>query len=134
MDFNKGVKCKMLKEEDLLKTLSKHCINEIDKMKCNEAFVKLQNIVNELHYVLVCEYGKELRNKKNENLYLSITILNDKKEDVEIFDEGFLSASTLLVVRNKNHKYEFLSWNEDEFIADLHWIITELEKIKDRKE
>lgn len=57
----------------------------------------MQNLVDELKYNLVCEYGKDINNKKSEDLYLSITILDNKNKIVEIFDEGFLTASTLLV-------------------------------------
>lgn len=95
--------------ENLIKVLSLYCNNEIEKLKNNEVYIKLQKLVNELNYVLVCEYGKELNNKKSETLYLSITVFNDKNEMIEIFDEGFLTISTVLVLVDNKNRYKFLS-------------------------
>lgn len=53
--------------------------------------------------------GKEFANKKSGNLYLSITILNDKNEIVEVFDEGFLTISILLVCVDKKNRYKIFS-------------------------
>ena len=119
--------------ENLLKVLSLYCNNELENLKNSELYIKLQKLVNELNYILVCEYGKELNNKKSENLYLSITVFNDKNEAVEIFDEGFLTASTLLVLVDNKYRYKFLSWKDEEFIEDLNWLIKELENIKNNK-
>lgn len=112
--------------ENLLKVLSLYCNNEIENLKNSELYIKLQKLVDELNYILVCEYGKELDNKKSENLYLSITIFNNKNEVIEIFDDGFLTVSTLLVCVDNKHRYKFLSWQDEEFIEDLNWIIKQL--------
>lgn len=93
----------------------------------------MQNLVDELKYNLVCEYGKDINNKKSEDLYLSITILDNKNKIVEIFDEGFLTASTLLVWVDKKYRYKFFSWKDEEFIEDLNRLIKELENIKNVK-
>jgi len=130
VEFNKNVKGERLMNENLLKVLSLYCNNEIENLKNSELYIKLQKLVEELNYILVCEYGKELNNKKSENLYLSITVFNDKNEAVEIFDEGFLTASTLLVLVDNKYRYKFLSWKDEEFIEDLNWLIKELENIK----
>lgn len=119
--------------ENLLKVLSLYCNNEIENLKNSELYIKLQKLVDNLNYILVCEYGKELNNKKSENLYLSITIFNNKNEVIEIFDEGFLTASALLVLVDKKYRYQFLSWKDEEFIEDLNWLIKELENIKNNK-
>lgn len=133
VEFNKNVKGKRLMNENLLKVLSLYCNNELENLKNSEVYIKLQKLVNELNYILVCEYGKELNNKKSENLYLSITVFNDKNEAVEIFDEGFLTVSTLLVLVDNKYRYKFLSWKDEEFIEDLNWLIKELENIKKNK-
>ena len=133
VELNKNVKGKRLMNENLLSVLSLYCNNEIDNLKNNALYIKLQQLVNELNYVLVCEYGKELDNKKSENLYLSITIFNDKNEVIEIFDDGFLTVSTLLVRVDNKHRYEFLSWQDEEFIEDLNWLVKELANIKNNK-
>ena len=127
---NKNVEGGRFMNENLHKTLSLYCNTEIENLKKSESYIKLQNLVDELKYNLVCEYGKDIDNKKSEDLYLSITILNDKNEIIEIFDEGFLTVSTLLVWVDKKHRYKFLSWKDEEFIEDLNWLIKELENIK----
>ena len=132
VEFNKNVKGEKLMNENLLKVLSLYCNNEIENLKNSELYSKLQKLVNELNYILVCEYGKELNNKKSENLYLSITVFNDKNEVIEIFDEGFLTASTLLVLVDNKYRYKFLSWKDEEFVEDLNWLIKELENINNK--
>lgn len=119
--------------ENLLKVLSLYCNNEIENLKNSKLYIKLQKLVSDLKYILVCEYGKELENKKSKNIYLSITVLNGKNEVVEIFDEGVLTASTLLVLVDNKNRYKFLSWKDEEFIEDLNWLIKELENIKNNK-
>ncbi len=116
--------------ENLHEVLSLYCNNEIEDLMNSDLYIKLQKLVDELNYILVCEYGNELENKKSENIYLSITIFNDKNEIVEIFDDGFLTASTLLVWVDKKHRYKFLSWQDEEFIEDLNWLNKKLENIK----
>ena len=130
VEFNKNVKGERLMNENLLKVLSLYCNNEIKNLKNSELYIKLEKLVDELNYILVCEYGKELSDKKSDNLYLSITIYNDKNEIIEIFDDGFLTASTLLVLVDKKHRYKFLSWQDEEFIEDLKWLNKKLENIK----
>ena len=133
VEFNKNVKGERLMNENLLKVLSLYCNNEIENLKNSELYVKIQKLVDELNYILVCEYGTELDDKKSENLYLSITILNDKNEVIEIFDDGFLTVSTLLVLADNKHRYKFLSWQDEEFIEDLNWLNKKLENIKNNK-
>lgn len=133
VEFNKKVKGERLMNENLLKVLSLYCNNEIENLKNSELYIKLQKLVDELNYILVCKYGKELDNKKSENLYLSITIFNNKNEVIEIFDDGFLTVSTLLVWVDNKHRYKFLSWQDEEFIEDLNWLNKKLENIKNNK-
>ena len=129
VEFNKNVKGERLMNENLLKILSLYCNNEIENLKNSELYIKLQKLVDELNYLLVCEYGKVVDNKKSENLYLSITIFNDKNEIIEIVDDGFLTASTLLVWVDKKHRYKFLTWQNAEFIEDLNWLNKKLKNI-----
>lgn len=133
VEFNKNVKGERLMNENLLKALSLYCNNEIENLKNSELYIKLQKLVDDLNYILVCKYGKELDNKKSENLYLSITIFNNKNEVIEIFDDGFLTVSTLLVWVDNKHRYKFFSWQDEEFIEDLNWLNKKLENIKNNK-
>ena len=43
--------------ENLCKVLSIYCNNEIEKLKNSELYIKLQKLVDELKYVLVCKSG-----------------------------------------------------------------------------
>lgn len=133
VEINKNVKGEGHMNENLFNVLSLYCNNEIENLKNSELYMKLKKLVDELNYILVCKYGKELNNKKSENLYLSITVFNDKNEEIEIFDEGFLTASTILVLIDKKNRCKFLSWQDEEFIEDLNWLIKELENIKNNK-
>lgn len=119
--------------ENVLNVLSLYCNGEIEHLKESDLFIKLDKLVEELGYVLVCEYGKETNNKKSQNLYLSITVFDDKNEMIEIFDEGFLTSSTMLVLVDKKYRFQFFSWEDEEFIGDLNWLINQLELIKNKK-
>lgn len=127
---NKTLKGESLMSHNLQKVLSTYCESEIRDLKGSEIFTELQNLANELNYSIVCEYGKECNNRKAENVYLSVTIFNDKNEMIEIFDEGFITAYTPLVLVDKKHRYRFFSWNDAEFVEDLNWIIKELKNQK----
>lgn len=115
--------------ENLIKALSLYCNSEIANFENSELFIEMQNLVKELNYTLVCDYGKELDNKKSENLYLSITIYDSKNEIIEIFDDGFLVASTMLVLVDKKQRLKFFSWEDEDFIDSLNWIIRNLKEI-----
>lgn len=130
---NKNVEGEKLMNENLLKAESLYCNSEIEDLKNSESYIKLTKLVDELKYNLVCDYGKAIDNKKSENIYLGVQILDDTNELIEIFDEGFLTTSTLLILVDKKHRYKFFSWRDDEFIEDLNWFIKELENIKNVK-
>ncbi len=133
VELNKNVEGEKLMNENLLKAVSLYCNNEKEDLKNSESYIKLTKLVDELKYNLVCDYGKANDNKKSESIYLGIQIFDDKNELIEIFDEGFLTASTLLILIDKKHRYKFFSWRDDEFIEDLNWFIKELENIKKLK-
>ena len=119
--------------ENLLKILHIYCNDEINNLKENALFTELQSLVNELNYTLICDYGRATDNKKSENLYLGITIYNNNNEIIEIYDEGFLSVSTMLVEVDKKHRFNFLSWQDKEFVEDLNWLINQLKLLKNIK-
>ena len=64
--------------------------------------------------------------EKSENFYLTITIFNTNNKEIEIFDEGSLTAITLLVEVDNKQRVRFFSWSDDEFIDDLKWIVKHL--------
>ena len=107
LEPNKNVEGEKLMNENLLKAVSLYCNNEIEDLKSSESYIKLTKLVDELKYNLVCDYGKAIDNKKSENIYLGVQILDDTNELIEIFDEGFLTTSTLLILVDKKHRYKF---------------------------
>ena len=118
-------------KENLLKILHIYCDDEVDNFKKNALFTELQSLVNELNYILICDYGKALDNK-SENLYLAITIYDNDNEMIEIYDEGFLSVSTMLVEVDKKHRFKFFTWQDEEFVEDVNWLINQLKLLKNK--
>lgn len=74
---------------------------------------------------LICNLGIHKRYK---NFYLSVSIYNQKDEIIEVYDEGVLVASTILVLVDKKEKIKFFSWTDEDFIDSLRWIIRTLKK------
>lgn len=98
---------------------------KIEKFNSSTIFSMLNELVKSQELNLKIEFGKA-KDENNKNLYLSLSIYNKNGQLVEIFDEGFLTASTALVLIDKKNRYKFLSWQDDEFIEDLNWIIKQL--------
>jgi len=116
--------------DNLLKILSIYCENEVNDFKNNQLFIELNNLVYKLNFTLVCECKKGIDiNNKSKNIYLSISIYNQNKEIIEIFDDGYLSASTLLFSIDKKERIKFFNWNDEDFIDSLNWIIKNLSKL-----
>jgi hypothetical protein len=56
--------------------------------------------------------------------------LDEKKQIVNIYDDGFLTSSTKLVTTDKKGRYMFYRWQDDkEFLDDLLWIKSHLKKL-----
>lgn len=115
--------------DNLYSILNFYCESEIKSFKKSDLFIELESIVKELNYILICEYGKECSNIKSENIYLSLTVYNKNNEIIEIFDEGCLSAATILILVDKRKRFEFFSWKDEDFIESIQWIINELKKL-----
>ncbi len=119
--------------ENLLKVLSLYCNYEIENLKNSDLYIKLQNLVEAINYKIIYKCYKVYDNKEIEKIYLNLTIYDDKNEMIEIFDEGFLIDSTLLVLGDRKLRYKFFSWkDDDEFIDGLNWFIKELDSIKNK--
>lgn len=104
-------------------TINYYCENEMKDFKDSSFYKKIEELVNLKELKLECSYGKAL----DKNLYLGISILDKNGELVEIFDDGFLTTSTMLIMVDKKDRFKFFSWQDEDFIEDLNWII---EKIK----
>ncbi len=116
--------------ENLEYLLSIYCNIQIANLKKDKNFIKLHNLVKELNYNLVCCYGKDNENKKSKDIYLSVEVYDNKNEMIEIYDEGFLNPSILLVSVDRKYRVKFFTWKDEEFIEDLNWVIKQLEIIK----
>lgn len=112
-------------ETSVKDTLKYYCELEIEKFNSSSIFSILNELVKSQELNLKIDFGKA-KDKKDKNLYLSLSIHNKNGQLVEIFDEGFLTTSTMLVIIDKKDRYKFLSWQDDEFIEDLNWIIKQL--------
>ena len=118
-----------MENENLSTVISLYCKNEVEKVKNDERFIKLNNLAKKHNLVVIVDYGTEKNNEKSKNQYLSISIHDTNGEMVELFfDEGFLSASTSLVLVDRKDRYKFFNWNDPEFIDDINWMIHQIKK------
>ncbi len=116
--------------KNLTNILHTYCKNEILNFKNNEIYNVLLNLVTDLNLTLVCEYGQEKDNKKSQNLYFSVSIRNENNEIIEIFDDGYLTAATMLISVDRKERIKFFSWEDEDFIDSLNWIIESIKKLK----
>lgn len=78
-------------------TLKYYCELKIEKFNSSSIFSMLNELVKSQELNLKIEFGKA-KDEDDKNLYLSLSIYNKNGQLVEIFDEGFLTASTILVL------------------------------------
>ena len=116
--------------KNLTNILHTYCRNEIQNFKSCELFKTLLNQVTDLNLILVCDYGQEKNNKRSQNLYFNISIRNENDEIIEIFDDGYLTATTILISVDRKERIKFFSWEDEDFIESLNWIIEKLKKNK----
>lgn len=116
-------------QKKILDLLDTYCNAEIADFRCHQLYTELSNMANELGYHLECGHGRSL-NDRDCNVYLYIHVYNQNKETVEVFDEGELSASTELVVIDRKERIRFFSWDDEDFVDSIHWMIRILQKIK----
>ncbi|MDY4848811.1 MAG: hypothetical protein SO176_00900 [Bacilli bacterium] len=112
-------------ETSVKEMLKYYCELEIEKFNSSSIFSMLNELVKSQELNLKIEFGKA-KDENDKNLYLSLSIYNKNGQLVEIFDEGFLTTYTTLVLIDKKDRCKFLSWQDDEFIEDLNWIIKQL--------
>lgn len=112
-------------ERSLKDTLKYYCEKEIEKFVSSSIYSKLSELVESHKFNLKLEFGNA-REEKDKNIYLSLSVHDKNDELIEIFDDGFLTTSTMLVMVDKKDRYKFFSWQDDEFLEDLNWIIKKL--------
>ncbi len=109
-------------------TIKYYCENEMKDFKDSSIYKRIEELVNLKGLKLDCSYGKALE-QIDENLYLGISVLDKNNNIIEIYDDGFLSVSTIIVLIDKKDKVKFFPWTDDEFLEDLNWIIKNLNNI-----
>lgn len=109
-------------------TIKYYCENEMKDFKDSSFYKRIEELVNLKELKLDCSYGNSV-NKKDKNFYLGISILDKNNNVIEIYDEGHLGISTILVLIDKKDRFKFFPWTDDEFIEDLNWIIENLNNI-----
>lgn len=112
-------------ETSVENTLKYYCELEIEKFNSSSIYYMLNELIKSKELNLKIDFGKS-KDEKDKNLYLSLSVHDKNDELIEIFDEGFLTTSTILVMIDKKERYKFFSWQDDEFIEDLNWIIKQL--------
>lgn len=110
---------------NLAKALAAYCNAEIDDFRKSKLFIEIKALTEKLKYNIVCQLGK-VREKKSDKTYLSVSIYNCENELVEIYDDGFLTSAVLLMSEDKQERFKFYSWYDEEFIDDMKWIIRNL--------
>lgn len=112
------------------KALSIYIKMEINDLKKYSLFLKIKKLTFKNKYSLECEEYTQ-KKKKAENVYISIAVYDENNKLIEIFDDGFLAASTLIIARDKKERFKFFSWEDDsDFIESLERIYKKLCEIK----
>lgn len=115
-------------ETNMKETLRYYCETEINKFKSSSIYSKLNELASSHKFNLKLDFGKA-KEEKDKNLYLSLSVFNENGKLVEIFDDGFLTIATMLVLVDKKDRCKFFSWQNKEFIEDLNWIINQLTQL-----
>lgn len=107
-----------------------YCNNEMMSFKSHGLFDKLSSLVNELDYIIICEYGKVTGNNRTLDFYLSLSVNRKNGECIEIYDDGYLTAATMLVQVDRKERIRFYSWDDEDFLDSISWIIRNLKSIR----
>lgn len=82
-------------ETSVKNTLKYYCELQIVEFNSSSIFSILSELVESQESKLKIDFGKA-KDDKDENLYLSLSIHDKNDELIEIFDEGYLTTSTML--------------------------------------
>lgn len=115
-------------KQNLDDTLKYYCKKELEEFVSSSIYSKLNKLVESHRLNLKLDFGNAV-DEKDKNLYLSLSVFDKNGNLVEIFDDGFLTTSTTLIMVDKKDRYKFFSWKGKEFIEDLNWIIKNIKEI-----
>ena len=106
-------------------TLQYYCNSEINRFISSSIYSTLNELVKSHEFNLDLCYGKA-KDKNDKNFYLSLSVCDKNGRLVEVFDGSCLTTATMLILVDKKERYKFFSWQDENFIKDLNWIMDQL--------
>ena len=114
--------------KNIKEVLDLHINYEIDKLKSNELFQKIQQLATNLGFLVdyYCEFSPENKSQ----LLLGLSVLDEKGEIVEVEEKSYLCPSTPVLEIDRKCRFKFFDTFDDDFLDSLQWVIEELKKYK----
>ena len=114
--------------KNIKEVLDLHINYEIDKLKSNELFQKIQQLATNLGFLVdyYCEFSPENKSQ----LLLGLSVLDKKGEIVEVEEKSYLCPSTPVLEIDRKCRFKFFDTFDDDFLDSLQWVIEELKKYK----
>ena len=109
-------------------TLEYYCESEISRFISSSIYSTLNELAKSHEFNLESDFGKA-KDEKDNSFYLSLSVLDKNGELVKVFDDSCLTTATMLVLVDKKERYKFFSWQDDDFITDLYWIMDQLKQM-----
>ena len=106
-------------------TLQYYCKSEINRFISSSIYSTMNELVKSHEFNLDLCYGKA-KDKNDKNFYLSLSVCDKNGKLVKAFDSSCLTTATMLILVDKKERYKFFSWQDEDFIKDLHWIMDQL--------
>lgn len=116
---------------NLKDALKYYCEKEIELFKSSYIYFELNKLVKSHKFNLELEFGNA-KEENDKNVYLSVSVLDANGKLIETFDESGLTTATMLIMKDRKDRFEFFSWQDEEFIEDLNWIINQLKEGKNK--
>ena len=117
-----------LMEASVNDTLEYYCESEISRFISSSIYSTLNELAKSHEFNLESDFGKA-KDEKDNSFYLSLSVLDKNGELVKVFDDSCLTTATMLVLVDKKERYKFFSWQDDDFITDLYWIMDQLKQM-----
>ena len=106
-------------------TLQYYCNSEINRFISSSIYSTLNELVKSHEFNLDLCYGKA-KDKNDKNFYLGLSVCDKNGRLVKVFDGSCLTTATMLILVDKKERYKFFSWQDENFIKDLNWIMDQL--------
>ena len=107
-----------------------YCEMELNEFRDCDLFKEIEQLLKKTNANMKLECGKDPIMKKRDDVYISLSLWNSKNEMIEIFDDGFLSASSKIVMVDSKKRISLFDWTQDDELEDdLYRIVDYLKKI-----